>query len=339
MPGPVGSFRRMNRLNDVVRRMAVAMLSSTAAASSSLSAQPLPMARLQLAVPPSTWRLTGTGELVTSTDVASAQFRGNVARSASTTRLALRLGAPVWKRGLYRTVIANEVAFENVGLDFTGPATGPGFLTPQLSSADLRTLQHDLLVSQGLGPRWRISGVLQHGFFSSASVSPSASNYRAAGGAFLTRTYRPSLQVGAGVLALNVSPWVIPTIRVLHVGKRTRTDILLPRAEFWYDVGKVVEVGGTLRFLANRWELDQRGSNGSGFFQMATYRQTTLGPGVNLELGRHGLVQFETGLALRRILLEGGLPTSGLSTGPFRFANELDTEAAPFLRLSGRLAF
>jgi hypothetical protein len=244
---------------------------------------------------------------------------------------------PVWKRGLYRTVIANEFAFENTTLDFSGPANGPGLLIPQLASVGLRTLQHDLLVSQGLGPRWRISGVLQHGFFSSGSVSPAANNYRAAGGAFLSRTYRPSLQVGAGVLALNVSPWVIPTIRVLHVGKRTRTDILLPRAEFWYDFGNVVEVGGTLRFLANRWDLDQRGSNGVGLFQSATYRQTTLGPAANLKLGKHGLVQLETGVALRRIFLEGVEPL--LSASPARFANKLDTETAPFLRLSGRLTF
>ncbi len=327
----------MNRFDHSARRLAAALVVGSAALLP-LHAQPLPISRLQLVAPPATWRLTATGDLIAATDVRSDRERSGVARSASTARQALRLGIPVWKRGLYRTVVANEVAFENIGLDFDDPASGSAILAPRLSSVGLRTLQHDLLVSQGLGPRWRISGVLQHGFFSSASVSPAASNYRAAGGAFLTRTYRPSLQVGAGVLALNVSPWVIPTIRVLHVGKRTRTDILLPRAEFWYDFGNVVEVGGTLRFLANRWELDQRGSNSLGVFGSATYRQTTLGPAMNLRLGSHGLVQLESGLALRRILLEGdvGLPViNGSST----IANRLDTEPAPFLRLSGRLAF
>ncbi len=318
-------------------RILIVAATTCGVADSVAIAQPLPISRLQLATPPSTWRLTATGEFLPASDVSSAAARASISRRASTARQALRLGVPVWKRGLYRTVVANEFAFENGTLDFAGPASGPGLLTPQLASVGLRTLQHDLLVSQGLGPRWRISGVLQHGFFSSASVSPAASNYRAAGGAFLSRTYRPSLQVGAGVLALNVSPWVIPTIRVLHVGRRTRTDILLPRAEFWYDFGNLVEVGGTLRFLANRWELDQRGSNNVGVFQSATYRQTTLGPAANLKLGTHGLVQLETGVALRRILLEGA--GSLISSVPSRFANDLDTETTPFLRLSGRLSF
>ncbi len=326
----------MSRLDFSLRTLAVAAI-ACAVTDSAAFAQPLPISRLQIVTPPSTWRLTATGEFLPATDVSSASAQANTSRRASTAREALRLGVPVWKRGLYRTVVANEFAFENTTLDFAGPAIRVSPLIPQPASVGLRTLQHDLLVSQGLGPRWRISGVLQHGFFSSGSVSPAASNYRAAGGAFLSRTYRPSLQVGAGVLALNVSPWVIPTIRVLHVGKRTRADILLPRAEFWYDFGNVVEVGGTLRFLANRWDLDQRGRTGAGVYQSATYRQTTLGPAANVKLGKHGLVQLETGVALRRMLLEG----TGLLLGstPPPFANDLDTELAPFLRLSGRIAF
>ncbi len=212
----------MSRLH-LSRGLLIAAATTFGVVDSMAIAQPLPISRLQIVTPPSSWRLTATGEFLPATDVSDANARGNSSRRASTSRQALRLGVPVWKRGLYRTVVANEFAFENTTLDLAGPALRVSPLIPQPASVGLRTLQHDLLVSQGLGPRWRISGVLQHGFFHSGSVSPAARNYRAAGGAFLSRTYRPSLQVGAGVLALNVSPWVIPTIRVLHVSKRTST--------------------------------------------------------------------------------------------------------------------
>jgi len=320
------------------RAVVVAALAVSVLAARDLAAQ---ASRVQLVLPPSTWRLTVSGDLLPAGDVRATTQRPAIhASSIETSRIALRVGAPVWKRGLYRTVIANEFAVERIGFTYGSDVRPAGVL--QLSAtrgpSTLQTVQHDLLVSQGLGAKWRLSGILQHGFFTDGSTAVTGSAYRAAGGAFLTRVYRPTFQIGGGVLAINVAPYVIPTVRILHVGARWRSDVLIPRAETWYDVGHGVEMGGVLRFLANRWWVDQQ-AFGQAQINRTTYSQATLGPALNIKIGAHGLAQIETGAALRRMLVDGTAPGSLPGSPIVPFANRFDAGVGGFLRVTGRATF
>lgn len=301
-----------------------------------------PTGRLTFAVPPSTWRLTVTAEGMPDASVVSTPERPAIHPSGiAAGRLNLRLGTPVWKRGLYRTVVANEFAVERIGFQYGEPSgisrPLPGTVLDRGPVA-LNTLQHDLLVSQAIGTKWRVSGVLQHGFFSMGA--PTLDSYQAAGGVFVTRVYRPTLQVGVGAITLNVSPWWIPTLRIVHVGKKWRSDVLLPRAETWYDVGRGVELGATLRFIGNAWQSgDVNAATGLGpapGTARTTWTQGTIGPAANLRLGSKGLLTIEGGAAQRRMVLEGGGGTSRTTT---YLRSRLDQGFTPFLRTAFRATF
>ncbi len=324
----------------------VALLGAALALPDAAHAQLSP-ARVQLALPPSTWRLTLTGEILPSEAVQRQVGAPRDRMTTAANRLNLRLSAPVWKRGLYRTVIANEFSVDRIGLSYDRVGPPPNIGNIERGPAGLRTIQHDLLVSQAIGNKWRVSGVLQHGLLDDGGgFDPT---YRAAGGGFVSRVYRPTFQIGAGLISLNVAPWVIPTIRIVHVGQRWRSDVLLPRAETWYDVGHGVEIGGTLRFLANRWNSDDD-VPARQFFddRTTTYRQATLGPALNWKVNRRGLLQVETGVALRRLRYETTTSCAfpactvladPLPSGAFRTDVKFDNAPTPFLRASGRLTF
>lgn len=322
----------------------IGLLAATLSVAHTVHAQLAP-ARMQLALPPSTWRLTLTGELLPSKAVERQVGGPRDPITTAGNRLNLRLGVPVWKRGLYRTVVANEFLMDRIALDYDRIGPPPNIGDIQRGPAQLTALQHELLVSQGIGTRWRVSGLLQHGLLSDGGWGDW--KYRAAGGAFVSRVYRPTFQVGAGLISLNVAPWVIPTIRIVHVGRRWRSDVLLPRAESWYDMGHGVEVGGTLRFLANRWSSDDDIPSRQYFQDRATtYRQSTLGPALNWKWGRHGLLQVESGAALRRLRYETtttcvspGCSVVGLPAGVTRSDVKFDNPITPFVRASGRLTF
>ena len=324
----------------------VVLLSAVLALPDIVHAQLSP-ARVQLALPPSTWRLTLTGELLPSEEVKQQVGAPRDRMTTAANRANIRLGAPVWKRGLYRTVVANEFSVDRIGLDYDRIGPPPNVGDIQRGPAQLDAVQHDLLVSQAIGTRWRVSGVLQHGLLSDGGWGDSENwTYRAAGGAFVSRVFRPTFQVGVGMISLNVAPWVIPTIRIVHVGQRWRSDVLLPRAETWYDAGHGVEIGGTLRFLANRWNSDDDIPAQQYFFNRATtYRQATLGPALNWKVNKRGLLQVETGAALRRLRYEAtttcALPvcTVLMFPGVFRSDVKFDNGLTPFLRASGRLTF
>ena len=325
----------------------VGLLSAALSLAHTAHAQLAP-ARVQLALPPSTWRLTLAGELMPSKAVQRQAGGPRDPVTTAANRLNLRLGVPVWKRGLYRTVVANEFVVDRIALGYDRIGPPPNIGDIQRGPAQLTALQHELLVSQGLGTRWRVSGVLQHGLLSDGGWSDWGFwKYRAAGGAFVSRVYRPTFQVGAGLISLNVAPWVIPTIRIVHVGQRWRSDVLLPRAESWYDAGHGVEVGGTLRFLGNRWNSDDDIPSRQYFLDRATtYRQSTLGPAVNWKWGRRGLLQVESGAALRRLRYEDtwtcvspGCSVVTLPSGVARSDVKFDNPITPFFRASGRLTF
>lgn len=304
-----------------------------------------PTGRLVYVVPPSTWRIT---PLVEAIGAGDTRDRNAPQYGIGSVRTGVRVGMPTWKRGLYRTVVANEFAVEQIGLswrqDFASPTIRP--LEPPPRGPDaLQIVQHDLLVSQGLGPRWRVTGVLQHGFFRMQGQSL-AGSYQAAGGAFVTRVYRPTLQVGFGVVALNVDPWVIPTIRLLHVGKRWRSDVLLPRAETWYDVGNGLEIGAALRFIGNQWQSDRELPPPTcncyrQFLGRTTYTQATFGPGANFKVNDHLLLQFETGIAQRRVRVEDltRLEQGGNTVTFTERSTRLDQTITPFARFSFRGSF
>jgi hypothetical protein len=304
-----------------------------------------PAGRLSYAVPPSTWRITPLAEVIGEGETrATAQRPAGAPKGIRTSRVGVRVGLPTWKRGLYRTVVANEFSAERIGQSSRYATNLP---SNTRGPADLQIFQHDLLVSQGLGPKWRVTGVLQHGFYPMMDAPITRGSYRAAGGGFVTRVYRPTLQVGFGVISLNVQPWVIPTIRVLHVGKRWRSDVLIPRAEAWYDVGGGVEVGAALRFLGNRWTAEGADvgvqsciCNITIPFRQ-TYTQAAIGPAMNVKLGGRGLLQLETGVAQRRILEDvRSQIIVGNSVTPFTpAAQRFDQTITPFLRLSVRASF
>ena len=326
--------RRTSRRAGIVS--ALALLAVHAAPMSAQS----PGGRLQFVLPPSTWRLTVSGEVLPAASVKSDALRPAVyPRDVGMTRATARLSAPVWKRGLYTTIVTNDIIYDRFDISYgrSSAVTLPG-QEPAFGPATLHSVQHELVVSHAITPRWRATGALQHGLFTTGGSLLEPASYRAAGGAFVSRVYRPTLQVGAGIVALNVAPYVIPTIRVLHVGQKWRTDILLPRAETFRDVGHGVEVGGVLRFVGNRWT----GAEEARVVQRdrvtrTTYQQAMLGPALTLRVASRGLVQVEGGMALRRMLVEGtSVPTSGPAS---RFARRLDTDAGTQLRLSGRLTF
>jgi len=94
-----------------------------------------------------------------------------------------------------------------------------------------------------------------------------------------------------------------------------------------------------LRFTGNRWLGDDKLIAESRITRV-TYQQATLGPAATIRVATRGLVQLETGVALRRMLVEGDVVTQILtSTSPSRFARRFDAGAGALLRLSGRLTF
>lgn len=311
-----------------------------------VSATPLaaqaPAGRMQFVVPPSTWRVTVSGEVLPATGVkADAQRPTLYPADVGVTRATARLSAPVWKRGLYTTIVTNDIIFDRFELSYGVPTTGGPNVPPVLlpfGPTTLQSVQHELGVSHAINPRWRVTGALQHGVFAAGGSAFDANSYRAAGGAFVSRVYRPTLQVGAGVVALNIAPYVIPTIRILHVGQKWRTDVLIPRAETFRDIGHGMEVGGVLRFLGNRWDGEERLVERNRF-RRTTYQQAMLGPALTWRVASHGLVQVESGIALRRLLVEGSTTNPALASSGLPFARRFDTEAGAQLRVSGRLTF
>jgi hypothetical protein len=103
-------------------------------------------------------------------------------------------------------------------------------------------------------------------------------------------------------------------------------------------VGHGVEVGGVLRFLGNRWDGEERLVERNRF-RRTTYQQAMLGPALTLRVANRGLVQVESGIALRRLLVEGSTTNPALASSGLPFARRFDTEAGAQLRLSGRLTF
>ncbi len=324
-------------------RRTVAVLAVVAAVSPGtlLTAQ-APAGRMQFVLPPSTWRVTVSGEVLAATGVkADAQRPTLYPADVGVTRATARLSAPVWKRGLYTTIVTNDIIYDRFEMSYGTPTIGGQNVPPVVlpfGPTTLQSVQHELGVSHAINPRWRVTGALQHGLFAAGGAAFDAKSYRAAGGAFVSRVYRPTLQVGAGVVALNIAPYVIPTIRILHVGQKWRTDVLLPRAETFRDVGHGVEVGGVLRFLGNRWDGDEQLVNRNRF-RRTTYQQAMLGPALTLRVASRGLVQVESGIALRRLLVEGSTTNPVLSSSGLPFTRRFDTEAGAQLRLSGRLTF
>ena len=311
-----------------------------AASATPLAAQ-APADRMQFVLPPSTWRITLSGEVLPGTGVKpDAQRPAVYPTDVGVSRATARLSAPVLKRGSYTTVVTNDIIYDRFEMSYGAPtgAGASGQLLQPFGPATLQSVQHELGVSHAITPRWRVTGALQHGLFTSGGSVVGAGSYRAAGGVFVSRVYRPTLQVGAGVVALNIAPYVIPTIRILHVGQKWRTDILIPRAETFRDVGHGVEVGGVLRFLGNRWEGDERLLQRNRF-RRTTYQQAMVGPALTLRVANRGLVQMESGLALRRMLVEGVSANPSLAPFDLPFARRFDTEAGAQLRLSGRLTF
>jgi hypothetical protein len=110
-------------------------------------------ARVQLALPPSTWRITVSGDLLPPRRVEQQAGGPAIAMTTAAARGTVRLGVPVWKRGLYRTVVANEFSFDNIALEYAriGPTPNTGDI-PRGPSG-LAALHHDLLVSQAIGNR------------------------------------------------------------------------------------------------------------------------------------------------------------------------------------------
>ena len=93
-----------------------------------------------------------------------------------------------------------------------------------------------------------------------------------------------------------------------------------------------------LRFVGNRWDGDEQLVNRNRF-RRTTYQQAMLGPALTLRVATRGLVQVESGLALRRMLVEGSTTNPVLSSSGLPFARRFDTEAGAQLRVSGRLTF
>jgi len=301
-----------------------------------------PAGRMQFVLPPSTWRVTVSGEVLPATGVkADAQRPAFYPADVGVTRATARISAPVWKRGLYTTIVTNDIIYDRFDLSYGTPTVSGALAPPVLlpfGPATLQSVQHELGVSHALNPRWRVTGALQHGLFTQGGTVFDAGKYRAAGAAFVSRVYRPTLQVGAGVVALNIAPYVIPTIRVLHVGPKWRTDILIPRAESFRDIGHGIEVGGVLRFVGNRWEGEEQLVQRNRL-RRTTFQQAVLGPALTMRLATRGLLQVESGIALRRMLVEGA-STPELALNPdVPFAHRFDTQAGAQLRVSGRLTF
>ena len=314
-------------------------------ASAGAAAREAAMRRLQFVLPPSGWRIGAFVEETGFADAKAGSPAGFPERSAYQ-RLQLRVGAPSWHDAGYRTVVVNEVALDRYAMRFEGaPQFGVaciapcgGGLTPGISGApaarDYWSLSHDLQVSRALSPRWRVSGLLQQALHTTTPDAIRGEAYRAQGGAIVTRTYRPTLQVGGGVLAINVYPYVIPTVRVLHVGRRWRTDILVPRGETFYEVTPRLELGAQFRFFGNRWDSNES----FGGDARTTMTFTHVGPALNWRPTKRLVVTADGGLLLRRFRFDAdsawfatpGLPSP---TAPRITSGRYDPEATGYLRL------
>lgn len=271
--------------------------------------------RTQLVLPPAGWRIGAMIERAPAADVAEGGAPGFPA-SQALTRTQLRLGFPTYRRGLYRTVVTNEVAVDEYRMDYgDGALRGvicsllPGApCTPPLgapAAPRYLSLQHELLASQALGDRWRLTGVMFTALHTTDFGRLRAEALRVQGGAFLARTYRPTLQVGAGVLAINVWPYVIPTIRYLHVGRKWRADVLVPRGEAFYEVNPEFEIGGQFRFFGNRWDMNDEVPELRG---RTTMTFTHVGPAFNWKPAKQLVVTGDAGLLLRRFRIDAATP-------------------------------
>ncbi len=301
--------------------------------------------RARLVLPPTGWRLGAFIEESGIADASSGSPAGFPERSG-VQRTQLRVGLPTWHDAGYRTVIVNEVALDRYRMTYEGAprvvvacTTNCGPLTPGVSGApaarDYWSLSHDLQVSRALSPRWRVTGLLQQALHTSTPDAIRAESWRAQGGAILSRTYRPTLQVGAGVLAINVHPYVIPTVRVLHVGRRWRTDILVPRGETFFEVTPRLEVGAQFRFFGNRWDTNEPGALGDA---RTTMTFTHLGPAVNWRPTSRLAIAADAGMLLRRFRIDAATPwfaTAGLpsASAPRITSGRYDPEATGYLRV------
>jgi hypothetical protein len=271
--------------------------------------------RTQLVLPPMGWRVGAMVEVVPSTDAASGSTPGFPA-AQGLVRTQLRVGFPTYRRGLYRTVVTNEVAIDQYAMDYDGARQGAASCPPigngvcpsgtgAPAASRYFSVQHELLASHAVNDRWRVNGILFSAVHTSDLARIRGEAFQFQGGAFLTRTWRPTLQLGAGVLAINVFPYVIPTVRFVHVGRKWRTDVLIPRGETFYEVTPKFEVGGQFRFFGNRWDMNDEVPALRG---RTTMTFTHVGPAFNWRPTKHLTVTGDGGILLRRFRVDGDAP-------------------------------
>lgn len=298
--------------------------------------------RTQLVLPPMGWRIGAMVEVVPSTDVASGGTPG-FPSAQGLVRSQLRVGFPTYRRGLYRTVVTNELAVDQYAMDYAGAregvvcapivgATCPSGLGAPAASRYL-SVQHEILASHAVNDRWRVNGILFSAVHTTDLTRLRGEAFRFQGGAFLTRTWRPTLQLGAGVLAINVYPYVIPTVRFVHVGRKWRTDVLIPRGETFYEVNQKFEIGGQFRFFGNRWDMndEQPGERGR-----TTMTFTHVGPAFNWRPTKQLTVTGDAGVLLRRFSVDADVPWATGTVPPAQRTTRFgtyDPEAGGYARL------
>lgn len=272
--------------------------------------------RTQLVLPPMGWRIGAMAEVVPSTDVGSDGTPG-FPSAQGLVRTQLRIGFPTYRRGLYTTVVTNELAVDQYAMDYAGarqvapcPNVGVGGCPSGIgapAASRYLSVQHEFLASHAVNARWRINGILFSAVHTTDLSRLRGEALRFQGGAFVTRTWRPTLQLGAGVLAINVWPYVIPTVRFVHVGRKWRSDVLIPRGETFYEVTPKFEVGGQFRFFGNRWDMndDQPGERGR-----TTMTFTHVGPAFNWRPTKQLTVTGDAGVLLRRFHIDADVPWS-----------------------------
>ncbi|MDZ7631174.1 MAG: hypothetical protein U5K74_07460 [Gemmatimonadaceae bacterium] len=248
---------------------------------SPLTAQ-APGGRLQFVLPPSTWRVTVSGEGAGRhrREVRCAPPCALPGRRSASTRATVRLSAPVWKRGLYTTIVTNDIIYDRFDMSY-------GQAIPLDPSRQTRVFFNSVPAAKRAARTGRVachqSPMARDGCTPARILRrppaprsiPEATVQREAPSC--SRVWiGPTLQVGAGVVALNVAPYVIPTIRILHVGQKWAHRHTHPACRVPFVMSDTVSRSAACsRFLGNRWGA----GNDQPFFR-TTFQQAMLGPAV-----------------------------------------------------------